>query len=136
MLPITTFTATLLGLGLFWLALQVIRLRRHHHASLGDQGHRDLALAIRAHANFTEYAPISLILLGLAELNGGHALVLAGFAVLMVAGRLLHAWAFLHDRELSWTRVRGMQFTLLAIAGLALYDAGLAFAQGWRWWIA
>lgn len=132
MLPITTLTAALLGLCLFWLALQVIKLRRRHHVSLGDKGHKDLALAIRAHANFTEYAPISLILLGLAELNGGHPLVLAGFAAFLLAGRLLHAWAFLHDRELSWTRVRGMQFTLLAIASLALYDAGLALAQVWR----
>lgn len=136
MLPITTLTAALLGLCQFWLTLQVIKLRRRHHVSIGDQSHKDLALAIRAHANFTEYVPISLILLGLAELNGGHPLALAGFAVLMLAGRLLHAWAFLHDRELSWPRVRGMQFTLVTLASLAVYDAGLALAQGWRWFVA
>lgn len=131
MLPITTLTAAVLGLFFVWLALQVIRLRRSHKVSTGDGGHRDLTLAIRAHGNCAEYLPISLILLGLAELNQGQTWVLAGFAGLIVTGRALHALAFLSDKAHLRRRVLGMQLTALAIIGLALYDAGLVVMAGW-----
>lgn len=78
MLPVTTLTAAVLGLFYVWLAIQVIRLRNHHHVSTGDGGHHDLTLAIRAHGNCAEYLPISLILLGLAELNQGEPLCAGG----------------------------------------------------------
>lgn len=130
MLPVTTLTAAALGLFYVWLAIQVIRLRRRHKVSTGDGGYPDLTLAIRAHGNCAEYLPISLILLGLAELNQGLPIVLAGFAGLMITGRALHALAFLSDKTHLSRRVLGMKLTFIAISALALYAAGLVAAAG------
>jgi hypothetical protein len=126
MLPITTLTAAFLASLYIALAFNVIGLRRRHHVSIGDAGHADLAMSIRAHGNLAEYLPICLILLGLAELNAAPPGVTGLFAVLIIAGRCMHAYAFLFDRERFQWRVRGMQLTFIAIGGLALYDAARA----------
>jgi uncharacterized protein len=131
MLPVTTLTASVLGLFYVWLAIQVIRLRRNHKVSTGEGGHHDLTHAIRAHGNCAEYLPISLILLGLAELNQGETWVLAGFAGLIVAGRAFHALAYLGKTAHLPRRILGMKLTFIAINGLALYDLGLVVAAGW-----
>ena len=41
------------------LAFQVIRLRRSNQAAFNDGGHTALRSAIRAHAHFAEYVPIT-----------------------------------------------------------------------------
>lgn len=129
MLPISMMTAALLALWFIWLALRVIRLRRQYKVSTGDGGHADLVQAMRAHGNFSEYVPISLILLMLAELDHGHPLILGGLAVLICLGRVFHSIAFLGSQHDFSRRVRGMQFTFFAMAGLAFYDIGLAVAH-------
>lgn len=88
---ITLILSSLMGLMCVWLAFQVIKNRRKHKISLGDGGIEELARAIRAHGNFIEYVPISLILLGASELN--HANSLWSRALL-----LLFSWAepFMH----------------------------------------
>ena len=132
MLPITTLTAALLAVLYIALAFKIIGLRRQHRVSIGDDGHTDLAVSIRAHGNLAEYMPISLILLGLAELNAAPAGLTGIFAILILAGRGLHAYAFLFDREHFKLRVRGMQLTFIAIGGLALYDAARAVLSLWE----
>ena len=72
MLKVTALLASLLGLMYVWLAVKVVMLRRYHRVSIGGAGHNDLEMAIRAHGNFSEYVPISLILLACAELNNAH----------------------------------------------------------------
>lgn len=129
MLPISMMTAALLALWFIWLAFRVIRLRRQYQVSTGDGGHSDLVQAIRAHGNFSEYVPISLILLILAELDHGHPLILGGLAVLICLGRVFHSIAFLGSQHDFSRRVLGMQFTFFAMAGLAFYDVGLVVAH-------
>ncbi len=120
LLPVTTLNATLLGLAYVGLAWRVIHLRRRHRVPIGDGGHDALTRAIRAHGNFAEYVPISLILLLLGELNGLSGWLLAGFSALVVTGRIYHARAFLSDGAHLRQRVLGMQLTFLGIAGLAI----------------
>jgi len=60
--------------------------------SLGDGGDEVLLQRIRAHANFAEYVPICLILLGAIEISSitvSPGLWLAGLALIVV--RIAHA---------------------------------------------
>lgn len=92
MLPITSFFAALLALMLVFLSVRVIKLRRRHGAAVGDAGAGPLQMAIRAHGNFAEYAPMFLILLALAEMANVMALILCAVGAVFLAGRISHAY--------------------------------------------
>ena len=72
------------------LAFRVSLLRRAGVVSLGDGGNPRLLAAVRAHANCTEWAPIGLILLALAERSAGPVWYVTALALLFVGARLLH----------------------------------------------
>ncbi len=118
MLYITGLSASILGVLAVMLSLKVVGLRRSNKISLGDGNNPDLEKAVRAHANLLEYAPIGLLLLGCAELNGVTRWLLAILALAFVAGRLLHP-AGLNKPDNMKARVLGMQLTLVSILALA-----------------
>ncbi len=66
----TSIYAGLSGLLLAWLATRVIKERRGNKVKLDDNGVYKLQSAIRAHGNFAEHTPITIILLFLFEYNG------------------------------------------------------------------
>lgn len=119
-LPITAFYAGLAGLWLAWLTMSVVRLRRRHRVSLGDGGRDDLAHAVRAHGNAAETLPLGLILLGLAEGLGTPALLLHLAALVLLAGRVVHAGFFLRPGRDMRLRVAGMVMTVSALVFLSL----------------
>jgi uncharacterized protein len=90
-LPITLVTAGLCGLLFFLLSLQVVRARLATRVTLGDGGDPTLLTRIRTHGNFAEYVPLSLLLLALCEISGGHRLLLAACGALIVLTRVAHA---------------------------------------------
>lgn len=93
MLPITTFYTILLALLLLGLASSVVKARRKHLQGLGHV-HKEVLLKGRNHANASEYIPILVILLALAELNGANHSILHGLGLLTLISRVLHAWGF------------------------------------------
>ena len=52
------------------LGLQVSRLRRGNRVLFGDGDNIKLRSAIRAHANFAEYVPLIVLMVGLLEMSG------------------------------------------------------------------
>ncbi len=122
---ITLILSSLMGLMCVWLALQVIKHRRKHKVSLGDGGIDELAKAIRAHGNFSEYVPLCLILLGASELNHANPFIVTGFAILIFLGRAFHAYAFLGGGEHFKPRVLGMKLTLYTLLALSVFNLGL-----------
>ena len=120
MLPITAFYAGLAALWLLYLGGTVIRLRRSRGVSLGDGGHDDLAHARAAHRNAAETLPVALILLALSEGLGMPALLLHASALVLLAGRVVHAGFFLRRERVMRYRVLGMALTLGTIGFLAL----------------
>lgn len=75
---------------LIWLAFRVVSHRRRGKVSLGDGGSEDLARAIRAHGNATEYIPIMLIgLLALAFIQVPNWAIHA-LGIAFTLGRLIH----------------------------------------------
>ncbi|MGM0586305.1 MAG: MAPEG family protein [Pseudomonadota bacterium] len=118
--------AGLMGLLMIVLSVAVVRERLRAGVSIGDGGDARLASAIRAHANFSEYAPLVLLMIALAALAGApagavHALG-AGFAI----GRVLHAVPFLKPGAPMFFRQAGMVLTYAAAALAALALIGHA----------
>ena len=108
---ITAIYASICGLLLIALSLRVIRARRREHIGLGDGDNPALHRAIRVQANFSEYAPMVLILMGLAELQGTSDIRVHVIGVALIAGRLIHAFGVSQESESYRYRVTGMVLT-------------------------
>ena len=113
--PITAFYAGLIAFVFLYLSILVIRGRRSLRIGLGHGEDRHFEQLMRAHANFSEYVPITLILMLLAELNDSSEMVLHVCGVLILFGRLLHAYGLRHHYGASWQRILGMCMTFVAI---------------------
>ena len=68
---ITPFYAAILALLFFALSVRTLRLRRKLQIVIGDAGNPHMLRAMRVHANFAEYAPFTLLLAFMLELQGG-----------------------------------------------------------------
>ncbi|MEJ7932956.1 MAPEG family protein [Sphingobium sp. AN558] len=90
LLPITLTLAAACALINLWLAVRCTLLRMATKTLHGDGGDPRLARRMRAHANFTEYTPIILILFALIELANGASIILWAGAAIYVAARLAH----------------------------------------------
>jgi len=119
-LPITSITAFLAGTIILLLTIKVIQFRRRDGVVLGDGDNRAMTKAIRGHANAVEQVPIALILMGLAEVQGGSPFLLALCAVALIIGRIAHGIYFAHDGMHWRLRMVGMALTLLAQIGLLI----------------
>ena len=73
---------------------------------------------MRAHANFTESVPITLLLILLLELAGWTTAGLIASAVSLGLARSLHAVGILKPRAM-WARKLGMTLTLVVMFALA-----------------
>lgn len=89
-LPITLSTASMVVLFYSVLIVMVGRSRTQHKVPIGDGGHDHLLMRMRTQANFVEYVPLILILMGLLEGAGANRQVLAVAGILLVLFRILH----------------------------------------------
>ncbi|MEM7567456.1 MAG: MAPEG family protein [Pseudomonadota bacterium] len=128
LLPVTSLLAAALALLLFRLSLRAIKARRRAQVPVGVTQDEGLLRAVRAQGNFTEYMPLTLLLLALCELNGVTAWWLGPVALAILAGRVMHAHSLLTYETAHATakgmgrfvwRVRGMTITLFALPILA-----------------
>jgi uncharacterized membrane protein YecN with MAPEG domain len=128
MLPITLTIAGAAALLNLWLSLRVSRMRMRHKVSIGAGGNERLETRMRAHANFIEYAPLFLILLGLIELARGSETWLWAVAIAFVLGRLLHAFGM--DRPApNALRIGGMMLTYAPLLVLAVYALTIPYTE-------
>jgi uncharacterized membrane protein YecN with MAPEG domain len=116
-----SITAAYLGiLGLLYvvLGLQVSRLRQGNQVLFGDGGNIKLRSAIRAHANFSEYVPITVLMVGLLEMSGMPALWVHLLMAALLVARLAHPLGmYVGPRSLQFQicRVGGILLTLLVL---------------------
>jgi uncharacterized membrane protein YecN with MAPEG domain len=127
-LPITLTIAGAAALLNIWLAWRVGQVRRQQKVLIGDGGQQALTGRMRAQANFVEYTPFFLILLGLIELAAGSATWLWIVAIVYIIGRILHAFG-MDKATLNRFRMIGIILTLLPLLGLAIYAITLAYQQ-------
>lgn len=91
MLSTTILYAGILGVMSIVLSAFAGSLRGKLKISVGDNGNQDLLLAVRRHANFTEYVPLALILIGCLEVNGVATNTIHAFGAALVFARIAHA---------------------------------------------
>ena len=115
-LPITTLYALPLALIFLTLWTRTTMQRARSHVSLGDGNDPELLEWIRRHGNFTEWVPIILVLMALAELQGAGRNWLHIAGILLVFGRLVHPFGLFADRATTFGRIAGNSACFIATA--------------------
>lgn len=120
--PVTGVFAAVTGILLLVLSIQVVKFRLKYRKGLGVTEDRDFEAAVRAHANLVEYAPLALIMLAIAELNGVASGLIYWTGMALVVGRILHAWGMINGRGGPHkARMVGILLTWLAIVATAVF---------------
>ena len=117
---ITLLFAGVLGLISIWLAVGVGRARGQHEVNIGDGGSPEMLEAIRRHANFTEFVPLALILMGLLEMNGVHTYAVYSFGAVLTIARICHPLGLGEGKPLP-LRAAGAGLTILLTLVMSIW---------------
>lgn len=124
---VTLFYGGLLAVWFLVLSLRVVMGRAGPgKPSLGDGGDVLMQRRIRGHANFAEYVPLILVLIGFLEQSGVPAWQVHALGAALLLGRLLHGYAFAFTANHVFGRSAGIALTFLALlsaGGLSLYQS-------------
>ena len=90
MFPVTSAVAALAAVSLVALSVSVSLRRKKVGVKIGFSDDPILMRRIRAQGNFTEYVPLALIVLALAEYRQAPFALLLAIVGLLVLGRCLH----------------------------------------------
>lgn len=124
-LPLTLTMAAAAGLINLWLAIRIGQVRTSQKVSVGDGGNEFVIRRMRAQANFVEFTPFVLILIGALECSGYAATWLWVVGVVYMIGRLAHGLG-MDGGALGIGRMIGTltsMLTLLGLSGYAIYVA-------------
>jgi uncharacterized protein len=129
---VTPLYAALLTLWFVLLSFRVMNLRRRG-ILFGDGGDISVARIIRAQANFAEYVPLALLLMGFLEVTRYSIYLLHALGVMLVVARLFHGLALSFGWQVRFGRVSGATLTLIVL----VVEAVLCLYQGvrgqWIW---
>jgi uncharacterized membrane protein YecN with MAPEG domain len=116
---ITPAYAAIFALLFVALSLRTIRLRRRARVGIGSGGDAALERAARVHSNFAEYVPFAIVLIYFMEIETAGNAWVHGLCLVLLTGRLLHAWGVSQVKENYRFRVAGMTLTFAAILSAA-----------------
>ena len=129
---VTPLYAGLLALWFLVLSWRVIQ-RRGKGTYLGDGGDQALLRVIRGQANFAEYVPLALLMMGFLEASRFSIYLLHALGIVLVVARLLHGYALSFTAHFSFGRLWGATLTFVVLA----IEAVLCIYQGilgqWIW---
>jgi hypothetical protein len=114
--------AALLGIVFVLLSVRTLRLRRRLQVAVGDGGNALMLRGMRVHGNFAEYVPLGLLLIAGAEVLSAPAVLVHGLGIVLLVGRLVHAFGVSQEVEVFAYRVSGMAltFTCYLVAAAAI----------------
>ncbi len=107
----------------------VIRLRYKYKSPIGSTESKTLEFAMRGHANFAEYVPFTLILIGLCIHQGSMPWMTHALLIMLTLGRLMHAYCFLYSNNAFPIRRKGMILTFSSILLSTIYLLVSFFTQ-------
>jgi uncharacterized membrane protein YecN with MAPEG domain len=128
-ISIVPFYAVLLATLFIFLSARVIRTRRQEKVAIGDGNNPRLQRAIRVHANFSEYVPLALILVTFAEIQHFPPPVIHALCLMLITGRMSHAYGVSQQKEDFRFRVAGMALTFITIGISVLLLLGSSLMQ-------
>ena len=126
-LPLTLTMAAAAGLINLWLALRIGQVRTSQKVSVGDGGNEFVIRRMRAQANFVEYTPFVLVLIGALECSGYAVTWLWVVGIVYMIGRLAHGLG-MDGGAFGIGRMIGTltsMLTLLGLSGYAIYVASI-----------
>jgi uncharacterized protein len=126
MITVTILYAGLLGLLSLVLSAAAGIMRGKKNIDAGDGGDREQLFAMRRHANFVEYVPLALILIGLLEFKGVASNYIHYLGGALLLGRALHA-AFFKQGVKSVPRGIGAGITALVVAISSIWLLAIYF---------
>ena len=118
---ITPIYAALLAFVFVFLSVRTIRLRRKLKIGIGTGDNELMLRAMRVHSNFAEYVPFALLLALMVELTKGHEYLVHFVCMILLIGRIVHAYGVSRAGENFTFRVSGMACTFTSICVSALY---------------
>jgi len=110
--------AGILGLMYFLMGARISIMRGRKKVLIGHADDLVLHRAIRAHANFGEYVPICLILIGIVAALGFSLWVIHALCLILIAMRLIHAWGVSTGTPIGQTVGAAMTYNILIAASL------------------
>jgi uncharacterized protein len=125
--PITSLYALPLISIFILLFIRVSARRTDLKASIGHADDTALHERIRHHGNFVEWVPFVLILMLLAEANGGNSIAIHTAGGFLVLGRVIHPFGLRADNPAHPLRIAGNSTNLLSAAILAVVIAMARF---------
>ena len=128
-MAITAFYAALLALFFVFLSFRVIGWRRLKSVELGHGEDSELLRRMRVHANFAEYVPFTLLLMAIAESMTAPRPLIHVVGLILIAGRLMHAYGLSQTPHILRFRVGGiiLTFTALALSAIICLSLSLPF---------
>ena len=129
---VTPLYAGLLALWFLVLSWRVVQ-RRRSGIYLGDGGDQALLRVIRGHANFAEYVPLALLLMGMLELSRFSIYVLHALGIMLLVARLLHGYALSFTAQFTFGRLWGATLTFVVLAIEALLCIYQGIVGQWIW---
>lgn len=122
-LPVTLTFCGVAALINMWLAIRVGQARTREKVSIGDGGNDFVICRMRAHANYVEYTPFVLLLIGALELS--HSGVATPMWLWIVSsvyflGRIAHGLG-MEGGTFAKGRAIGTVTTMLTLLGLGAY---------------
>lgn len=117
---ITILYAAVLAIIYLFLTARVIFARNALRIGIGDGGDTSLSRLIRVHGDFAEFVPFALLLIFLTDYAGYPPIIIHALGIMLVMGRILHAWGLGGSIGSSPGRVGGVVLTLLVFAVCAV----------------
>ena len=124
---VTPLYAGLLALWFVLLSVRVVNLRRRG-TPFGDNGDIEIKRIVRAQANFAEYVPLALLLMGFLEVTRYSIYLLHALGLTLLIARILHGLALSFGRQVPFGRATGAGLTFIVL----LIEAVLCLYQGFR----
>ncbi|MBT3979778.1 MAG: hypothetical protein HOE90_00415 [Bacteriovoracaceae bacterium] len=115
-LEITSIYASVAIIIYVFLSLRVALLRGKEKVGIGSEGASSVMVkSIRIHGNFSEYAPLTIILLALLEQQALPSWFLHLFGALFIVSRVLHLYGLSQSKGRTFGRFYGTicNFSLL-----------------------
>ena len=125
--PITGFYVGLTIILAIILGARIGLYRAKKGVSILDGGDMEIAQRMRVHGNMMETAALTILALGVIELNGAGTALLHGLGIAYILARIAHAIGLKHDNIRHPLRTVGAMGSTLVM----LIAGGIAIHQSW-----